>query len=207
MKSEYRRNKVFDIYKAYLAIKTHFSSAKYDIFRYNGNLKVSEDSLYQRKDVEVFRSLSKKYSTDQCIDFFLANMVCGDTNCGLYSSQSHVIYLKWKKQIDSLSTRYETDLKIIVKSIKDNNLNVDDLIKVTGNEHPLIFKMFMGGKIISETMIILNMIIEYFGYINDRLTNDFMWKDFYKFAMKYEPFINVDVEKYGRITEKTFARF
>ena len=56
--------KAFDAYQVYTAIKLHFSSSRYDYFKFDGKTKVSIEKFLQRNDRYFFEKISNKYNTD-----------------------------------------------------------------------------------------------------------------------------------------------
>ena len=50
----------FEVYKTYLALKNHFTQAKYDYNKYCGKVRASLNSFYKRKDRFWFEKLSRQ---------------------------------------------------------------------------------------------------------------------------------------------------
>ena len=53
-----------DAYRTYLAIRNHFKT-DYDFFKYNGKMKVSNDSFLKRRDKFFFAKLERKYRKNE----------------------------------------------------------------------------------------------------------------------------------------------
>jgi hypothetical protein len=64
--------------------------------------------------------------------------------------------------------------------------------------HPLILKKFLSGKISLETMVIYNRIF-LFGNDYDKKLQDPVWQTVSRKIRKYNPFLNIDVQRYKSI--------
>ena len=64
--------------------------------------------------------------------------------------------------------------------------------------HPPVLKMFLGGKISIETLVIYNKIFR-FGNKFDKKLLDPVWESVSLKLKKYNPFINIDIFKFKQI--------
>jgi hypothetical protein len=101
-------------YKTYLAIRNHFNT-DYDYFKYNGKLKVSNDSFLKRRDKFFFAKLERNYRNNELIYFFVANFLDNDSSWSgsLVGSESEKKYLEWRKRIESLKYNFKTECEKI----------------------------------------------------------------------------------------------
>ena len=65
----------FDVYSIYLGVKTHFTSKKYDYFRYEGRTRTSEEKFNKRNDRYFFEKLSKKFTKEEIEQYFVSNFL------------------------------------------------------------------------------------------------------------------------------------
>src|SRR6056300_578565 len=91
-------------YKTYLAIRNHFNT-DYDYFKYNGKLKVSNDSFLKRRDKFFFAKLERNYRNNELVYFFVANFLDNDSSWSgsLVGSESEKKY-KMKSIIKTLTS-------------------------------------------------------------------------------------------------------
>ena len=65
----------YDVYTTYLAMKKHFTDAKFDFFRYNGKTRASIAAFNKRRDKYFFERMSRKLSDDEVKMYFIANFI------------------------------------------------------------------------------------------------------------------------------------
>ena len=83
----------FEVYKTYLAVKLHFTSASYDYIKYEGKINAKLDTFTSRNDRYFFHKLSTRYKQDEILDFFVANFAKDDKK------------KKWPKSFDFYQVR------------------------------------------------------------------------------------------------------
>ena len=74
----------FETYQTYLSIKNHFSSPKYDYFKYGGRSRAKITAFNKRKDKYWFEKTSRKYPDKEIVDFLVSNFVSTDNPSGLW---------------------------------------------------------------------------------------------------------------------------
>ena len=74
-----------EAYKTYLAIKNHFKTS-YDYFKYNGRVKVTNESFLKRRDKYFFAKLERRYKKNELVYFFVANFMKDE---GMWSGSLH----------------------------------------------------------------------------------------------------------------------
>ncbi len=187
----------FECYKAYLALKQHFTKDNYDFIKYQGKVRASKATFYKRRDRLFFEKLSRNKKDHEIIDFFVSNFIsCDDPQTlwiGDIIKNGNEKYLDWKKRIESLSYNFKQDLTDI-----SSRVNIIEYIKVDGSKHPHILKDYLSGKIYLETLIILDKFLKFSTKYNENL-NDPVWKSTSKIIHKYSPFLNISTEKYESI--------
>ena len=192
----------FDAYKTYLALKNHFTKNNYDYHKYQGKVRANLDSFYKRKDRFWFEKLSRNKTDQEVIDFFIANFIHVDDPSSLWigsiihDGDTH--YKDWQKRIQSLSYIFKEESEKLFKDYKFEQ--VFDCSK----SHPVLLKMFLGGKISLESMVIYDRIFLY-GKNFDKKLKDPVWETVSLKMKKYSPFLNTDVFRYRKILKEVIV--
>ena len=192
----------FETYKIYVALKNHFTKNNYDYFVYCGKSRVNLQSFYKRKDRFWFEKLSRNKTDQEVIDFFIANFIHVDDPSSLWigsiihDGDTH--YKDWQKRIQSLSYIFKEESEKLFKDYKFEQ--VFDCSK----SHPVLLKMFLGGKISLETMVIYDRIFMY-GKNFDKKLKDPVWETVSLKIKKYSPFLNTDVFRYRKILKEVIV--
>ena len=186
----------YEVYIKYLALKSHFSDLNYDYFKYNGKVKAWRSTFDTRKDKYFFYKLSKKKDP---IEYLVANFIgSNDFYIGnIRAYESDQIYMDYKKRKESLSYVFKSDLSKMKENFNDN-------IVVPDNEHPYLLRLYMRGDISLETLTLINKCVNIFDYWDKELKDDIMWPDIKLKAIKYDPFMSVDINKYREIILSNF---
>lgn len=189
----------YDVYRLYMAMKLHFTTESYDISKTKGMVKDCRNAFMKRKDILAFRKLGEKYSKREIIDLLVANFTRGDKYGGVFDSETEEAYEQWKIRQQKLSYIYTQD---IITILNESEKTGEDPFTSSNGTHPITVRLYLGGKISLETLIILDKLFE-FRYINDTsLQFDFVWKDISLLIRKYRMFIRIDKEKYLKIWNK-----
>lgn len=191
----------FDVYKNYLALKNHFTKLNYDYFKYCGKSRASLDSFHKRKDRYFFERMSRQKTEDEIKSYFVANFVeCNDPQnlwIGEIINNGEEIYVNWKKKIQSLSYLFKTEISVFF-----NRDNFNSLFECKNNQHPEILKKYLQRAISLETLVILDLIINYSNDFDKKLT-DPVWETVSLRIKKYKSFLNIDESKYKKILKET----
>ena len=194
----------FDTYKTYLALKQHFSNKSYDFFKYNGKVRASPTSYETRKDKYFFEKASKKYKREEFIDYVVATITRNSDSWigNILNEKNQINYKKWQKVTESLAYTFREDLGVLYEYEEDFN----KVFKMVDGQHPILFRLFLRGKVSLETMVLLDDLVNYsdswYKY-RDIIIDDFL------FTMnKYKPFLNnrvdVDKKKYIKIIKNLY---
>ena len=190
----------FEVYTTYLAFKNHFSKQNYDYFKYCGRSRASLQSFYKRKDRFFFERMSRQKNDDEIKAYFVANFTeCDDPErlwIGEIIRSGEDIYNNWLKKSQSLSYMFKEQCEIFIS--KDN---FNDLFFCKKGNHPELLKRYLQKSISLETLVILNMILHYVKDF-DKKMSDPVWETVSLKIRKYEPFLNIDVEKYRKIIKE-----
>ena len=75
---------------------------------------------------------------------------------------------------------------------------VEPLFAVTKNNHPKLFKEYLGNRISIETLIILDDLVGFSKKWDKELSDDVFWPDLKMFMIKYKKFMSIDKNKYKK---------
>lgn len=143
----------FKAYKYYMAVKLHFTTDTFNVFKNKGGVKGTRETFNARKDCNMFRRLSKKFPQDKdIIQFYVANMSCGNNIYEVGLEESSRCLTEWTKRKQSITKVFSDDLNRIIST----NSNKSSLFEYTDNSYPIILKMFIGKQITLETLSIIN---------------------------------------------------
>lgn len=179
----------------YHSIKLHFTTEQYNYFKYSGKTRskfISESQYF------IFDKLSKKYK-DEIIEFYVANFLENPKIWvnELLSEESNEIFLKHKKKNQSLTYLFKEDIINLLNSYK----NLNDTIKVT-NQFPILLTETFRKKINLETLIILDMISNFFPYWDKKLNDNILWQETKFKCLKYKGFLNINLSRMRDILKK-----
>ena len=186
-----------DVYKTYLAFKNHFTKQSYNYFKYSGKSKASVEAYNNRKDRYFFERMSRKKTDDEIKEYFLANFVeCDDPDrlwIGEIINTGEDNYKSWAKRFQGLGYLFKTEVEVFC-----HKETFQQLFSVKGQSHPEILKKYLQGALSIETMVILDMILEYTKDFDSKLI-DPVWETVSLKIKKYKPFLNIDVTKYKQV--------
>jgi len=186
----------FETYQTYLSIKNHFSSPRYDYFKYGGRSRAKITAFNKRKDKYWFEKTSRKYSDDEIVNFLLANFVTTDNPKNLWIGEiinsGERTYSDWMRRQQSMS--------YIFREQSNELLGNDSLDKILECKrgHPVILKRFLGGDISLETFVIFDIIFA-FSEKFDKKLKDPVWETVSLKIKKYKPFLNINVFQFKKI--------
>ncbi len=182
----------YDVYTTYLAMKKHFTDAKFDFFRYNGKTRSSVAAFNKRKDKYFFERMSRKLSDDEVKMYFIANFVATENPSAVWvgeimqSGERH--YKELSKKYQSITYTFSQECCTLL-----GEYTLPELFD-TSRGHPPILKKYLGGEISVETLTILDIIFGFCAKIDMKLT-DPVWETVSFKVKKYRPFINIDIGK------------
>jgi hypothetical protein len=186
----------FETYQHYLSLKNHFTNPKYDFFKYGAKTRASVTSFNKRKDKYWFEKTSRKYNDKEVVDFLVSNFAYSDNVQNLWIgsliNEGERNYSEWMKRQQSLTYLFKEQSNELFSESK-----LDDVFNCSKG-HPPVLKMFLGGKISLETLVIYDKIF-LFGNTFDKKLLDPVWESVSLKLKKYSPFINIDVFNYRKI--------
>ena len=186
----------FQVYIEYLALKSHFSSIKYDYFKYNKKVRASESSFFRRKDRYFFEKSSRKYNDKEIVDFLVSNFISTDNVNGIWIGEiinsGERNYQEWMRRQQSLTYIFKEQSTELFSQTKLEN--VFDCSK----GHPILLKTFLKSELAPEIMVIYDKIFSYISEFDKKLL-DPVWETVSLKIKKYKPFLNTDIFQYKKL--------
>jgi hypothetical protein len=198
----------FTVYKTYLGVKSHFTSASYDYTKY-GNVKAKHSTFLSRKDRYFFEKISKKYRDDQIVNLFVSNFLV-DENVWIgdfLTTRLEEVYKEWCKRNESIEYNYQQDVETICNYLENNNQKFDDLFSCEAT-HPEIFKLLMRKQINPETYVILDFILEFNKQFDRKLSEDAAYNSMSLKFKKYKCFLKINnIKQYKKVLLDNVNRY
>ena len=190
----------FEVYSNFLAFKNHFTKKNYDYFKYCGKTRASLDSFHKRKDRYFFEKISRQKNDEEIKSFFVANFAeCNDPErlwIGDIIRNGEDTYLNWLKKSQSLTYLFKTECEVFI-----SKENFENLFDCKNGNHPELLKKYLQKALTLETLVILNMILNYVKDF-DKKMNDPVWEMMSLKIQKYQTFLNIDVVGYKKILKE-----
>ena len=190
----------FEVYSNFLAFKNHFTKRNYDYFKYCGKTRASLDSFHNRKDRYFFEKISRQKNDEEIKSFFVANFAeCNDPErlwIGDIIRNGEDTYSNWLKKSQSLTYLFKTECEVFI-----SKENFENLFDCKNGNHPELLKKYLQKALTLETLVILNMILNYVKDF-DKKMNDPVWEMMSLKIQKYQSFLNIDVAGYKNILKE-----
>ena len=153
----------FEVYKTYLAVKLHFTSASYDYIKYEGKINAKLDTFTSRNDRYFFHKLSTRYKQDEILDFFVANFAKDDKKWvkSLLENDGKGNYLEYKKYQNAVGYHFRNDCSLLNDRIGRDMVSFNDVLLVSNGQHPTMLRLLIQRKINIQTAIIIDSILSY----------------------------------------------
>jgi hypothetical protein len=201
----------YNTYVKYAALKRHFQS-DYDYIKYNGKVNIKRETFLKRNDRYFFAKLAKKYN-DELTDFLISNFVVNDNIWirELFSDESEKIYKNWKKNLESFSYIFKSDMKKIKDHMEEKGLSFDDMFECDEENLPEIVNLLIGNTIQIETFIMLDQVLNFICVINKKVIDNAIWMLYNKKLVKYRALlfyvnkIKKDPKHYKEIMQGVFV--
>ena len=149
-----------EAYTTYLAVRNHFKTKNYDYFKYNGKIKVNENSFRTRRDGYQFEKMARIMTRDKFSEYLVANFITEeDYLFGMSQGRAMMTHKKWRKALESFSYQFKEDIKTMYEYDSDFNLHFDCMRD--GVMHPTLFKLYLREKVHINTCVVLNKLLNY----------------------------------------------
>lgn len=206
----------YECFQLYTAINQHFAG-KFDFFKYDGKIKVKPSTYEGRKDRYFFQKLSKQYSRQELINFFVGNIIHdkkiygGNWIGNLLNDEAHSSYLKYKGIIESLSYHFENDCKKLIDYQEKYRIKFIQFFHLSES---MCWPHIFYTDINPESLVILNEVIrislkfykpfEYISLLNNEISP--VWDaEERPFLERFTPFLKFDKVKMKSIIDKYFT--
>ena len=186
----------YEVYTTYLAMKKHFTDAKYDFFRYNGKTRASVSAFNKRRDKYFFERMSRKLSDDEIKNYFIANFIATDNPSAVWVGE---IIQSGEKKYNEMAKRHQSLTYTFSEECRDifDEFKLPDVFDCKRG-HPPVVKRYLAGELSIETLTTLDIIFNFCAKLDKKL-KDPVWETVSMKVKKYRPFINIDVSKCKRI--------
>ncbi len=189
----------FECYKTYIAMKQHFTKEKYDYVKYGGKSRASVVSFNKRKDRYFFERMSRKKSDDEITQYFISNFISSEDPTKVWIGEiiqnGETNFKEWQKRNQSLSYIFSNEIEGVFSG------GDFDSYFINNGQHPKILKEYLKKNISIETLVILDMILE-FGKEFDKKLVDPIWSTVSLKMKKYRSFLNISVPRYKKILKE-----
>ena len=167
----------FSVYKTYLAVKLHFTSASYDYHKYEGKINAKLDTFTSRNDRYFFHKLSTQYKEDEILDFFVANFAKDDKKWvkSLLENDGKGNYLEYRKYKESVSYHFRSDCSLLYDSIGGDMARFNNVLLVHNGQHPTMLRLLLQRKINIQSAIILDSVLSYSKNWSKDITEKIVW--------------------------------
>ena len=192
----------YEVFCLYQAIKLHFTSEKYDFFKYNGKTHISINSFETRKDKYHFYKLSRKWSDkEELVNFIVANFVENDKIWAgsLLNEEAETSYRNHQKYLQSLSYIFENECH----KIFTNCQNPNDMLIVKNGEYPILLKKYLQRDIQIETICFLDSVLNFIPIWTKHISDTIVWPNHRLKIIKFASFLPKDDVKLKNILKKT----
>ena len=190
----------FKAYRYYLALKLHFTSEKFNVFENRGNVKGSREAFEARNDRYIFEKLARKIGNDRdIIQFFVANFAYGNESAIYAGQEADDNLAEWNKRKQSITKIFIDDLASLLTYVEINKLPTSSIFDFNFNEYPAALKLFLGGKISIETLVIINELDHVVEHWLDNPTVQHIWSNELLRIKKLIGFVKYDKEKLRKI--------
>ena len=187
----------YDAFCLYNSLKLHFSSDKYDFFKYNGKTNISIESFENRKDKYYFYKLSRRNAREDYIEFLVSNFLFkNDIWVGsLLEEDALIRHRERMKRIQSLTYNLKNDCMFL----KDKCDDANELFIPHNGEYPKLLTFTLQNDIMFETFCIMNSLMKFFPAWNSRIKDTIRWPEIKRKCEKYMPFLQFDEAKMKQI--------
>lgn len=187
----------FKVWKLYMAVKLHFTTNTYNVFNNRGHIKGARDTFYARNDRFIFEKLARKFPSERdIIQYFVANFAYDNPEVVYDQVDAEANLNTWNKRKQSISQVFENDLHTILLHLEKERITEQQLYN--GNP-PELLKLYLGGYITVETMVILDSFASYIARWKQEI--NLLWDVECRRIEKCKGFIKFDSERLLRLYE------
>lgn len=186
----------YQTYCLFIALKNHFTQAKYDFFKYNGKTNASKESFSTNRDKYKYIKLARKYDDAAMRDFIISNLLFYRLWIGDYlDEEADGLYKDYLKRKQAMTYHFTNEIEKIG--------DLKKAFKIKNGQVPELINLYLQGEISIETMAILNEFIQYVSKFDKALgKDDIIWGRARLLILKLTPFLEYDKEKIKEILKQ-----
>lgn len=183
----------------FIAMKLHFTVENFNYFQSSGKTKIGVDAFQKRKDKYFFHKLSRQLKDEEIVPFLVSNLIRDDFKWSrdLVQESAKDAYRQWQTTMESLSYKFEQDLK----KIREQG-SWRDMFVVKDGEYPKALVMYMHKEIHLETLVVLNILTGFLQVWDSKISDTIIYPKISFKIRKYQPFFSVNAEKMKAIVKK-----
>lgn len=180
----------YGAYQLFLALRTHFTSNKYDFFQMHGKLRATKESYNRRNDRMFFEKLAKTYDPETLRDFYVANFL-EDKHyiTELLDDTATTNLVKYQGRRQALSYNVSNDVDMVLRN------GSCDAFKTHSDQYPGVLVLYLQRRICMESLVVMNDFILFREKFDKYYDGDVIWPKVSLKMIKYRPFLKYDKEK------------
>lgn len=187
----------FGSYQLFLALRTHFTSSKYDFFQMHGKLRATKESYNRRNDKLFFEKLAKAYDAELLRDFYVSNILEDKQYVtDLLDDSATSNFIRYQSRRQALTYNVSKDIDTVLSN------GSCEAFKTNRNEYPGVLILYLQRRISIESLVIMNDFIKFADRFDDYYKDDVIWPKVSLKIRKYRPFLRYDREKMKQILKK-----
>jgi hypothetical protein len=180
----------YGAYQLFLALRTHFTSNKYDFFQMHGKLRATKESYNRRNDRMFFEKLAKTYDPETLRDFYVANFL-EDKHyiTELLDDTATINLVKYQGRRQALSYNVSNDVDMVLRN------GSCDAFKTYSDQYPGVLLLYLQRRICIESLVVMNDFILFREKFDKYYDGDVIWPKVSLKMQKYRPFIKYDKDR------------
>ena len=196
----------FDVFKTYLAVKSHFTS-DYDYFKYGGRVTAKLESFTKRSDRYFFHKLSKRYNERDILDYFVSNFAVDSHKWigSVINNEGAENFTKFRKYKDGFDYHFRNDCVAIRNDLDSRSILFNDGFNVVSGQHPRILRLLLRKKIHLQTAIILDTTLSFSKVWDKEITEKVVWPKIKHTLNKFRPFVMYNETQVKLIMKEIFV--
>lgn len=180
----------FGSYQLFLALRTHFTSSKYDFFQMHGKLRATKESYNRRNDKLFFEKLAKMYDAELLRDFYVSNILEDKQYVtDLLDDSATNNFIRYQSRRQALTYNVSKDIDTVLSN------GSCEAFKTHNDEYPGVLILYLQRRISIESLIIMNDFIQFKDKFDKYYDGDVIWPKVSLKIQKYKPFLKYDRER------------
>ena len=197
----------FEVFKAYLAIKLHFTTDTYNYEEYGGKVNCKLETFTKRNDRYFFHKLSKQYDENNIVDFFVANFIHNNKKWvgNLLQNDGKDVYLDFKKRKEAFGYHFRDDCLRINDDFSSRRLSFDDGFLCSSGQHPRLLRLLIQKRASFQTIIVLDHFLSFSKNWDKEITEKVVWPEISLKVSRVKPFVNFNATECKLIMKEVFV--